>query len=230
MVTDYGPGHDSEQAFQTRLQGRGRQRSSARCAFRSRTPTSPPSCSAPRTLTPESNLHLHPGRGAARGARARRSPSAASTRRRPRCSARASHRRGGAQGHGRRRARHRHRLALRLQARQHAEPGVREGVQRRCTAATRTSSRSAATTACTYLRDAEEDQGQHRRRGDDRGGQGHGVGEPARPDVDRPGDARRGADGVHPPRREGRRRAGERASSTTIEKVKDPAGERRKQK
>ena len=61
------------------------------------------------------------------------------------------------------------------------------------------------------LRDAEEDQRQDRRRGDDRRRQGPEVGQPARPDDDRPRDARRGAERVHPPRAEGRQRAGERA-------------------
>ena len=61
------------------------------------------------------------------------------------------------------------------------------------------------------LRDAEEDQGQDRRRGDDRRRQGPEVGKPARPDDDRPRDARRGAERLHPPRAEGRQRAGQRA-------------------
>src|SRR5258705_508502 len=46
---------------------------------------------------------------------------------------------------------------------------------------------------------------------DDRGGQGAEVGKPARPDDDRPRDARRGAERLHPPRAEGRRRADQRA-------------------
>ena len=40
--------------------------------------------------------------------------------------------------------------------------------------------------------------------------QGHEVGKPARPDVDRSGDPRRRADRLHPPGREGRRPAGQR--------------------
>ena len=53
------------------------------------------------------------------------------------------------QEHGRRRARHHHGVSLRLQPRLRAEQGVREGLSTRPTAATRTSSRSAAMTACT---------------------------------------------------------------------------------
>ena len=62
---------------------------------------------------------------------------------------------------------------------------------------------TAAMTACTHLRGAEEDRRQDRRRKVDRGRQGHEVGQHPRPDVDRPGDARRGADHLHPqgPRR-----------------------------
>ena len=64
------------------------------------------------------------------------------------------------------------------------------------------------------LRGAQEDRRQDRRRGADRGRQGNGVGEPARPDVDRSGDPRRGADRLYPPGREGRRRAASMSSST----------------
>ena len=47
MVTDYGPGHDAEQAFQAGFKEVAA-RSSARCACRCAIPTSRPSCSAPR--------------------------------------------------------------------------------------------------------------------------------------------------------------------------------------
>ena len=70
---------------------------------------------------------------------------------------------------------------------------------------------------------------QDRRRGADRRRQGPEVGEPARPDDDRPRDARRGAERLHPPR--ARRSSGELVNVVfdTIPMVKDPAGERRKQ-
>src|SRR5436309_993982 len=58
---------------------------------------------------------------------------------------------------------------------------------------------------------AEPDRRQDRRRDHDRGGQGPEVGKPARPDDDRSRDPRRGAERVHPPRAEGRQRAGQRA-------------------
>jgi len=48
MVTDYGPGHDSEAAFQRAFKEAGGEISD-RCDFRWRTPISRPSCSAPRT-------------------------------------------------------------------------------------------------------------------------------------------------------------------------------------
>ena len=87
MVTDYGPGHDAEAAFQSASRPPAAP-SSARCASRSRTPTSRRSCSARRTSARSRSTSSS---RAARSPRrwARHSPSAASTRRRPRCSARA---------------------------------------------------------------------------------------------------------------------------------------------
>ena len=64
------------------------------------------------------------------------------------------------------------------------------------------------------LRGAEEDRRQDRRRLADRGRQGHGLGEPARPDVDRSGNARHHPDRLYPPGREGRRRSCATSSST----------------
>ena len=88
LVSDFGPGHDGEAAFH----GASRTpaaRSSARRAIRSPIPTSPPSCSAPRTSI---RTRSTSGCRAARSRRrsARRWPSAASTRARPRSWARAS--------------------------------------------------------------------------------------------------------------------------------------------
>ena len=60
MVTDYGPGHDGEAAFQ-RPSRRPAARSSARCASRWRTRTSRPSCSAPRTSTRKRSTIFVPG-------------------------------------------------------------------------------------------------------------------------------------------------------------------------
>ncbi len=57
------------------------------------------------------------------------------------------------------------------------------------------------------LRGAEEDQRRHRRRQADGGDQGHGLGESARPDLDRSRHARHRAEHLHPQGREGRRRA-----------------------
>ena len=48
MVADFGPGHDAEAAFH-RASRRRAAKSSARCASRSPIPTSPPTCSGPRT-------------------------------------------------------------------------------------------------------------------------------------------------------------------------------------
>ena len=55
----------------------------------------------------------------------------------------------------------------------------------------------------------EEDRRQDRRRVVDRRGQGHEMDEPARPDVDRSGDARRRRDDLHPSRAEGWQRPGQ---------------------
>ena len=56
------------------------------------------------------------------------------------------------------------------------------------------------------LRGAEEDRRQDRRRCADRGDEGHEVGKPARPDLDRSGNPRHRAERLHPQGREGRRR------------------------
>jgi branched-chain amino acid transport system substrate-binding protein len=48
LVSDFAPGHDAEGGFHVRSR-RPAARSSALCAFRWQTPTSPPSSSAPRT-------------------------------------------------------------------------------------------------------------------------------------------------------------------------------------
>ncbi len=61
------------------------------------------------------------------------------------------------------------------------------------------------------LRSAQEDRRQDRWRRADRRRQGPHMGEHPWPDVDRPGDPRRGADHLHQQGREGRQRAGERA-------------------
>ncbi len=116
------------------------------------------------------DLHLHPRRRAARGAgqgvrRARHRPEEDQGARLGR-----DHRRSGAEEHGRQRARHHHRLALRLQARQQAEPGVRQGVQRDARPQPRLLLDRRLRRHARDLRDAEEDQGQDRRRGADRGG------------------------------------------------------------
>ena len=95
------------------------------------------------------DLHLDPGRHAAGGARqgARRARHRSEEDQDPR-PGRAG-RRQRAQEHGRHRARHHHRRALRLQPPVGEEQGVREGASTTITSATPTSSRSAATTACT---------------------------------------------------------------------------------
>ena len=79
-----------------------------------------------------------------------------------------------------------------------------------------------------HLRGAEEDQGQYRRRCADRGGQGHDLGKPARPDDDRPGNARRRGDGLYP----ARRTVGDELRNVEFDKVehvKDPVKARMKQ-
>ena len=68
----------------------------------------------------------------------------------------------------------------------------------------------------------EEDRRQDRRRRADRGRQGHEMGKPARPDVDRSGDARHRAERLHP---RGARRSTASCVNVeiaTIKDVKDP--------
>ncbi|BAM88448.1 conserved exported hypothetical protein [Bradyrhizobium oligotrophicum S58] len=57
------------------------------------------------------------------------------------------------------------------------------------------------------LRGVEEERRQDRRRFAARGDEGHGLGKPARPDLDRSGDPRHRPERLHPQGREGRRRA-----------------------
>ena len=89
MVSDFGPGHDGEAAFQQRFQGRRRRDHRGGPLPGGEPRTSPRSSSAPRTSTPRRSIS---GRPAARSRRrsARRCPSAASIRSARRCSARAS--------------------------------------------------------------------------------------------------------------------------------------------
>ena len=86
MVSDFAPGKDAEARLPAKPSRRRAARSSARCACRSPIPTSPPSCSAPRTSTRSRSSSSCP---AARSRRrsARRSPSAASIPARSRSSA-----------------------------------------------------------------------------------------------------------------------------------------------
>ena len=80
MVTDYGPGHDSEAAFTNAFKGAGGQ-SSVRCASRSPIRTSPPSFSGRRTSTRNASTSSCPV-ARSRPRSARRSRNAASIRRR----------------------------------------------------------------------------------------------------------------------------------------------------
>ena len=68
MVTDYGPGHDSETAFQSAFKAAG-----GNVVGSVRFPVANPDFSAfvqrAKDIGPEVDLHLHPGRRAAGGAR-----------------------------------------------------------------------------------------------------------------------------------------------------------------
>ena len=165
MVSDYGPGHDAEGAFQQRASRRPAARSSARCASRWPIRTSRPSCSAPRTSNPESIFIFIPG-GAQPAALGKALAERGIDPKKIKVLGQGEiDRRGGAQEHGRHRARHHHRLALRLQPQVRAEQGVREGLS------TRTYKRNPDFFSVggydgmhAHLRGAEEDQRQDRRR------------------------------------------------------------------
>ena len=73
-----------------------------------------------------------------------------------------------------------------------------------------------------HLRSAEEDRRQDRRRRADRRRQGHEWESPRGPMIDRPGDARRHPDRLHPPRREGRTAHLVNVEFDKIDNVKDP--------
>ena len=113
MVTDYGPGHDSETAFQSAFKAAG-----GNIVGAVRFPVANPDFSAfvqrAKDIAPGIDLHLHPGRRAARGARqsVRRAWHRQAEDQGARL--RRDHGRSRAQGDGRQRARHHHRLALRL--------------------------------------------------------------------------------------------------------------------
>ena len=95
--------------------------------------------------------------------------------------------------------------ALRLQPPIGEGQGIRQGVSRRLQALSGHLLDRRLRRHAPDLRDAEEDRRQGRRRFADRRRQGHEVGEPARPGRDRPGDARHHSDRLHP---EGREDAG----------------------
>src|SRR6267142_1096560 len=210
MVTDYGPGHDSENAFTSAFKAAG-----GTIVGSVRFPVANPDFAAfvqREGHRPRVDLHLHPGRRAARGAwqgvrRARHrqeEDQGAGLGR--------DHRGSGAEEHGRHRPRRHHRLALRLHVEEPREREVREGVPGRLgRAQSRLLLARRLRRHARHLRNAQENERQDRRRDHDRRSQGPQVGQPAWPDDDRPGDARRGAERLYPPRREGRRRAGERA-------------------
>src|SRR6185503_1898267 len=157
------------------------------------------------------DLHLHPRRRAARGARQGLRRARHRQEEDPGARLGRDHGRSRAQGDGRQRARHHHRLALRLHVEEPAQPEVRQGVPGRRgrpqpgLLLDRRLRRHARD-----LRDAQENGRQDRRRYADRGGEGPQVGKPARADDDRPGHARRSAERLHPPRAEGRQRPRQR--------------------
>ena len=203
------PGPRRRDRVPERLQGR-RRRDRRLGALPGRQPRLLRLRAARQGRQPGRHLHLHAGRRAAGGARqgVRRARHRQEQDQGPGPGRATDEER--AEEHGRRRARHHHRVALRLQSPVGEEQGVRQGLQRRVQAQPRLLLDRRLRRHARDLRDAEEDRRQDRRRGADRRRQGHEVGKPARPDDDRPGDARRGAERLHPPRGEGRRRAGQR--------------------
>ena len=130
MVSDYGPGHDAEAAFQRGVQG-GRRRDRRLGADGGRQSRLLRLRPARQGFEPGGDLRLRPG-GAQPARSARRSPSAASTPARSRCMGQleiTDEQR--PQEHGRCRARDPHRRPLRLEPQVRNERGVREGLQRR---------------------------------------------------------------------------------------------------
>ena len=101
-----------------------------------------------------------------------------------------AHRRAGPEEHGRHRDRHHHVGALRLQPRLRAQQGIRDRLQRRLQTQSGFLRGRRLRRHAPDLRDLEESQRQYRRRCAHRSSQGHGLGEPARPDLDRSGDPR----------------------------------------
>ena len=147
MVSDYGPGHDCEGAFQPGFKEAGGEIiGSVRC--RSPIRISRPSCSAPRISIRKAIFVFVPGgaQPAALGkAFAERGidPEEDQGHRQRR-----NRRRERDQEYGRCAPRHHHRLALRLRPQVGEERRLREGLQCRQYGASPTSCRSAAMTAC----------------------------------------------------------------------------------
>jgi branched-chain amino acid transport system substrate-binding protein len=125
MVSDFGPGHDAEGAFQTAFKAAG-----GEIVGSVRMPVANPDFSAfvqrAKDLNPESIFIFVPGgaRQGLRRARCRLQQGEGDGQRR-------GHGRAGPQEHGRRLARPAERLALRLQPRLGEEQGLRAGLQRR---------------------------------------------------------------------------------------------------
>ena len=220
MVTDYGPGHDFEAGFQRAFKEAG-----GEIIGSVRFPVANPDFSAfiqrAKDLNPESIMIFVPG-----GAQ-------------PAALGKAFAERGvdpnkikilgsgettseqALEEHGRRQPRHDHRLALRVHRQGAEERRLREAVQRDAQAQPGLLLDRRLRRHARHLRGAEEGRRQDRRRLADRGGQGAEVGQPARPDVDRSRDPRRGADHLHPQGREG---GGEpqNVAFDKVENVKDP--------
>ena len=210
MVSDYGPGHDSEGAFHRAFKAAG-----GEIVGSVRMPVANPDFSAfvqrAKDLNPESIFVFVPAgaQPAALGkAFAERGVD-------PKQDQDHGHRRGdrrvGGQEHGRCGARHHHGLALRLQSQVQDEQGLR-----------RRASTQSTTRNPNFFSVGGYD-GMHliyealKKTGGKTDGealidrrQGHDVGKPARPDLDRSGNPRHHPDDLYPPGAKGRQRTGQR--------------------
>ena len=207
MVSDYGPGHDSEGAFH-RGSRRPAAKSSERCVCRSPIPISPHSYNEPRTSI-RNRSHLRTRRRTAPGAR----PGVRRARHRPDEDQdhrnRRNRRRAVRQEHGRCRDRDHHRMALRDNLKSKRNKEFVNALNAELSTASQTSFRSVVRTGMHVIYEALKKLA-GKSDADALIGVAKGMAweSPRGPIFDRPGNTRHHSDRLYPPCGKGGRRTG----------------------